>query len=296
MKQIIWLGVLAAALLVGISTCPVTVATPTVTQQSAASYSFTFKPELVKYAEQQEFLKTSAVQSRRTPQQANEKLAAMVAEGKSFQEIKDKMLTMGVYLLDAQSDSLAASLRVSSSDMRMTPPIISYSPASASWTITGGGQWKNDNWKSNLPWLWSNQADIGGADGIGVAFTSTRGSYNTSVVKQYAYISDGNGHSVSTYSRSDGNGAKGFGFKLQDYARSWNDGVSYVGKHFAAQVSYGSNFTNYHGVATSYYVHTWNAATLNSVSFGINGKQAGLSFNITNPSYSFVSYSIDKRF
>ncbi len=50
------------------------------------------------------------------------------------------------------------------------------------------------------------------------------------------------------------------------------------------------------GIATGYYIHTWDKAMITSITFGINGKTAGISATISNASKSFTVYSNDKRF
>jgi hypothetical protein len=261
------------------------------------------KQNLVNYATQQEALKSSTLKSTYNTQDANKQLAAMVADGDSFETIKSTMAQKGIYLLDQSIDSISTTMTVGSSDIHMSAPIISYNSYDGSWSVTGGGWWTDNNWESSIGLAIGNTYNMGGVDGYGVAFTSTKGTYNTSVISQYSYISDDSNHTLQTYNRSDGNGALGFGFRQQDYAvRTGSVGSGtialwdYVGKHFADQVVYDRNFVNYSGVATSYYIHTWSSASISSVTFGVEGKTAGVSASISDVPDSFTCFSTDTKF
>jgi hypothetical protein len=142
------------------------------------------------------------------------------------------------------------------------------------------------------------------ADGFGVGYTSISTTYKSMIKAQYAYMSDGKGREISTTSRSDVDGAKGFGFRLQDYVRLNENtayvstaNATYIGKHFAGVVKYDSKFGSYDGVATSYYEHTWDKASIKSITFtGDTSKTAGVSAEITDSQYSFPAFSSDARF
>ena len=55
-------------------------------------------------------------------------------------------------------------------------------------------------------------------------------------------------------------------------------------------------FGNYNGVATAYYIHTYNEANLKSVTFGKNGTTAGIEANIEAVESSFTAFSNDTVF
>lgn len=94
-----------------------------------------------------------------------------------------------------------------------------------------------------------------------------------------AYMTDVNSnYRASTSNRSDGDGSKGFGFRIQDH---WKSGY-YVGHKWSGLCTYDRWFGNYNGVATAYYIHTYDSASLESVDFGFDGKTAGISATITN--------------
>lgn len=239
----------------------------------------------------------------------NEKLrmlSILVSDPNADKEgIEQELNNYGVFLLDAPESVFQ--IMSDNGDINMTQPLISYDSFDSTWSIAGGGSWNNNNWVNDVSGLWIGYVDetknMGGKDGFGVGFTSLTGTYQSQVVDQYAYISDGLGNNRETNNRSDGDGSKGFGFELQDFARihsidiwSGNYTLSYVGKHFGGCVVYDSSFTYLDGVATSYYIHTYNNAVINSVEFGVSGKSAGINATIENQSSSFSAYSIDTRF
>lgn len=120
-----------------------------------------------------------------------------------------------------------------------------------------------------------------------------------------ATISDGLGHEISTTSRSNGDGSKGFGFQLQDVLRkSTNSGnysktttyFSYIGKHFSGVARYSYNFTYLNGRVTSYLVHTYNNSSIQSISFGISGKTSEVDAKIVNTVDSFQAFGGERSF
>lgn len=223
--------------------------------------------------------------------------------------IEKELKTYGVYVLENNTEDGQMLMSVSNdnSDISMTPPFISYNSSNHTWTVIGGGYWKNRDWLKECPFIVvpyvGKTITIGGKEGFGVGYTSISGTYNSSIISQYGMITDNEGHTVETTSRSDGDGSKGFGFQLQDYVRinTPDDGYidtecSYIGSHFAATATYSSNFVNLNGVATSYYIHTSDDAKITSVNFGISGKSAGVNATIENVGDSFPAYSTDTRF
>lgn len=149
---------------------------------------------------------------------------------------------------------------------------------------------ENSNWMDSL-----KTGNVGGQDGFGVGYTNIGSSYKSSVVSVSAAIRDQSGTiSKTTTNRSDGDGSKGFGFRLQDYVTS--DGNSYVGYKWSGSCTYDSNFGSYSGIATGYYLHTWSSTSINSVSFGIEGKTAGIDIEFSSTANSFTAFGSDKKF
>lgn len=219
-----------------------------------------------------------------------EEISSVYADKKA---IYSSLESYGCYVLNPSSEELITFS--SSSDVTVSTPTIYYNAYNKTWTVTCGGYWKNMNWEKDkaLP------GNVGGQDAFGIGYTSVTGTYKSSVVSVSGYINDGRiKKSVSTSNRSDGDGSKGFGFRLQDYvyADSGTLFIYYVGYQFGGLCNYDSNFSSFGAVATGYYIHTWDKATINSITFGVNGKTAGVSASIANSSYSWPAYGSDSRF
>ena len=155
------------------------------------------------------------------------------------------------------------------------------------WSVTCGGEWNNTNYGGYIN-------DVGGDDGFGVGYTNSSNPYKSSVVSCSAYLTDANNrYYESTSNRSDGDGSKGFGFRLQD---GWQNIGNYVGHKWSGVCTYDNWFGNYNGVATAYYIHTYNEANLKSVTFGKNGTTAGIEANIEAVESSVTALSNDTVF
>ena len=188
-----------------------------------------------------------------------------------------------------------------SGDVDLSAPLIYYQAWEDSWTITFGGSWNNDEWNSNSGYCGPliPTKNVGDADAFGVGFTNTGGDYQSSVIRASAYITDISGSPQnSTNLRTDGDGANGFGFRLQDYKSYVNltGSVDYIGYSWSGLCTYDTYFGSYSGVATSYYVHTYDSCTINSISFGVNGTVAGITADLSDAAKSFIAYSSDKTF
>lgn len=180
----------------------------------------------------------------------------------------------------------ASTCATDSGDVALDTPTIYYESWSKNWSVTCGGHWKNNEYGDSV-------GNVGGADGFGVGYTNSSNKYSSKVMSASAYMTDVNSnYRASTSNRSDGDGSKGFGFRIQDH---WKSGY-YVGHKWSGLCTYDRWFGNYNGVATAYYIHTYDSASLESVSFGFDGKTAGISADITNSVKSFTAFSADKSF
>lgn len=267
------------------------------------------KNELVKLAEQK--VKSGNIIKKSTGE-INQMLLRLASEGVSEDTMAKEMEKYGVFKLNTPKEQMVTLTNVDQSDISMSTPMIYYDSNTSEWVVVGGGYWITNDWLEHVPSLWPGLGlegeiyNVGNTNGFGVGYTSTSGTYNSKVNSVYAYMSDGEGHEVYTTVRADGDGSKGFGFRLQDYIRLKKDmGLicektteyfSYIGKHFAGLARYDSKFSSYDGVATSYFVHTYSSASISSVKFGVSGKTAGIDFTITNEQYSFPAFSNDARF
>ncbi len=181
---------------------------------------------------------------------------------------------------------------IDGNDVYVANPSIYYDASTNRWVVVTGGQWLTENYDDNFIFL---NPDVGGLDGYGVAFTSTSG-YNSSVVDVLGTIYTENGDLSQIRNRSDGNGGLGFGFRQQDkYIQVGLAKYVYLGDQWSGICYYDSEFASFSAVATSYYVHTYDSASISSITFGVSGKQAGLEIAIENSAGSFVAYSDDVR-
>lgn len=207
---------------------------------------------------------------------------AAFADGDEKIALLEQLEAYGIY---QYNENINAELYSDSSDVTINAPNIFYSASANTWTVSCQGSWKNSNWNTG------ETGNVGGYDAFGVAYTRASG-YNTSVVGSSAYIADQNGNSMKkTSNRSDGNGALGFGFQLQDYV----SGTRYIGYRWYGSCTYGSNFANFSGTATAYYAHTYKTAYINNITF-TGGLQPGVTIGIANQSNAFKVYSTDTRF
>ncbi len=223
-------------------------------------------------------------------------IEALMLEANSFYSDKSVIYSeleeYGCYVINPSDDEIVTFS--DASDIYLSTPTIYYNAYNMTWTVTCGGNWTNNRWSYDNPFLGS----VGGQDGFGVGFTQVSGNNTGAVVSASAYLYDG----ISTYSstsyRSDGDGSKGFGFRLQDYTRLEQSTMltRYVGHTFSGLCNYDRYFGSMSGIATAYYIHTWSSATISSVSFGIEGKTAGINATISGSSNSFIAYSADRRF
>ena len=209
-----------------------------------------------------------------------------------LEKVRHELSQYGTYMYDSP---VTAHSRSFSGDVTLATPIIFYESWERTWTVTCGGNWKNGNWWEQL-WT-AGVGNVGGVDAFGVGYTNSTHTYKSSVVRASAYITDSIDELMETTSnRSDGDGSKGFGFRFQDYSYTWPDGVGYVGYKWYGSCTYDANFSSYNGVATAYYFHTYSRAEISSISFGVEGKTAGVNVNITEQQYSFPAYSSDRTF
>lgn len=206
--------------------------------------------------------------------------------------IYEDLESYGTYLINpTDSNTLITPMSSADSDVTINTPSIYYNAYNNTWTVSCGGYWKNNNWSE----ITALPGNVGGTDGFGVYYTSITQPYKSSVVNVSASLSNADySRSVSTTNRADGDGALGFGFRIQDYTYLIDPiSVAYVGYRWSGLCNYDTYFGSYGGVATGYYSHTYNSAKIQSVSFD-SSKKVSVSF--TNASYGWTGYGNDKRF
>ncbi|ANF97110.1 hypothetical protein [Paenibacillus bovis] len=246
--------------------------------------------------------------NRATSLQTNENinvdslLTKLSSEGLPANEIEEQLKPYGIYHLDVpQTSENLNSITADQSDIAVSRPDIYYDSSKKQWVIVGAGYWKTDNWLSHKPFVTSGGEiiNIGGPDAFGVSFTNKGTTYTTSLKKTYATLSNGSGTTKESQVRSDGNGRFGFGFRLQDYIlrkQGYTDTFTYVGKHFAGLARYDENFEKYSGTATTYYFHTFNKTSLDTITFGVSNTEVGISATYINKGSQIEAYSGDTNF
>lgn len=205
--------------------------------------------------------------------------------------INAELAQYGVYeYINSYETETASTYAVSpdAGDVTLAIPTIYYQAWEDSWTITCGGSWNNYSWYTGT------LGDIGGADAFGVFFTNTGGTYQSSVIRSSGYLSDSSSetHNPAT-NFVDGIGSNGFGFRLQDYAYSTAIPFvyEYVGCQWSGICTYDARFSYYNGIATAYYIHTYNDSSISNITLN----STGLNYTPTGSDY-FHSYSAQKTF
>lgn len=204
-------------------------------------------------------------------------------------EIETTMESMGLYKLKTPQKAQIKHFAEGNS-VTIYSPDIYYASGTNQWWVSASGHWNDDSALDDIGIWLSNVQNVGGQDGYGVAFTNLSGKYNSAFKGGSCTISDTNGKTNSTTNRSDGNGKYGFGYRLQDYGYNHN---RYVGKGFTSIGKYDIKFTNLNGIATQYYDHTWSGCTIDSITFGVSGKSAGLDVSVSDKNSNFLIYSSD---
>lgn len=226
-------------------------------------------------------------------------LQAASSSGEERERIINELESYGVYRYPTEVINRPTS-RSQNSDVVINAPDIYYTTGDQTWTVATGGYWRNENWKKDVT-ITSIGGNVGGVDGFGVGYSNTGGTYKTYVVRNTGAINNGKTgaehEGIITSNRSDGDGKLGFGFQMQDtFGYSENSGpIQYIGSGWAGSATYSRDFGYYSGIATSYYVHTWDDAKLNSVSFTV-GDSNTISFDISFKESSFKAYGSDTRF
>lgn len=101
---------------------------------------------------------------------------------------------------------------------------------------------------------------------------------------------------VTTNNRSDGDGSLGFGFRLQDRQLSTPTFTTYIGHIWYGACTYDEQFASFDAVATGFYTHTYSSATITDVTFGVQGKNAGVNVVLSDMKKGFTGYGADTKF
>lgn len=230
------------------------------------------------------------------------KLTAYSADKSKIDNILNKYK---VYRLDIpqKENKQPVIMATEGGDIALNKPTIYYDSAKREWVVSGGGNWRNGNWKNDATPIQHvtcpSSFDIGGYDSIGVSLHNIRGSYgSTSLVRSECYVSNGyTGGYKYLENLVNNNYEYGFGHDYQDYItdphpldgndRDWR----YMGVYFSAVARYSSSFAKYHGNATTYYSHTWD-----SITYGVSFSNSGVSIGFSSGVSGFKTYSADTSF
>lgn len=217
------------------------------------------------------------------------------SEGSEREELLSELETLGVFLYENEKENTGPSSRTDSGDITLKTPLLYYNAWEKSWTIDASGYWKNDDWRNDIPSGVTDTA-VGGADVFGIAYYNVSGTYDTYVLRCSGGLNNGESGDMfqnsTTTSRMNLDASTNVSFALQDYV--WEN--TYIGKKFLASCTYSYNFAKYSGIASGYYVHTWNTAYVSSLGFNAGLDSIGFEISIVNEPYSFVAYSSDKVF
>lgn len=86
----------------------------------------------------------------------------------------------------------------------------------------------------------------------------------------------------------------GFGFRMRDKVITPSlSTVLYVGYQWYGSCTYDASFSSFEGVATAYYIHTYSTSNIDGIEFGLDGKTAGVQFDISEEELSMTAYSSD---
>ena len=163
------------------------------------------------------------------------------------EETRQELAQYGIYIYETEEVSWPSCN--TSDDVTLYTPMVFYQAWEKTWTITCAGNWKSTSWRKRV-----FIGDVGDDDAFGVKYSDSTQAYRSSVVRVSAYLADEDTEKkVTTYNRSDGDGSKGFSFRLQDYTYFVPFKTGYVGYKWYGSCTYDSGFGAYDGVVTAYY-------------------------------------------
>ncbi len=263
-------------------------------QQNTAAVSTNAADKIVFAKKMDEAFKKASEEGRIKAASMEEKHALMAAAtfaetDREKEEIGQELAEYGIYILNATATSQTRSY---SGDVSLAAPTIFYEAIDHTWTVTCGGNWLNNNWHEQY-----FNGDVGGMDAFGVGFTNTSNNFTSYVVSAYAQMTDSSNREIkSTSNRDYGDSASGFGFQIQDEIYNFKAYREYIGYRWYGSCTYNYNFASYSGIATAYYIHTYSSTHIQSISFGQEGKTAGISVTLSSYDNYFQAYSNDTPF
>lgn len=179
----------------------------------------------------------------------------MFSEFWSYDEataFEDKLASYGIYQFET-TNSVQPNIYMPNT--KVLYPKLFYNANDNTWIVACGGYCEPKELAVQLV-----PQDYGEPERFGVHFTKTAGTYDAYVLSVTANITDQDEKEMAeTTNRSDGDGAQGFMFELQDY--TYKDGIldseiKYVGYRWYGACTYSDGFENYGGNVTAIYQHT----------------------------------------
>lgn len=196
------------------------------------------------------------------------------------------LASYGVYLFRPATGS-------DNSDIILNAPAIYFDAQEYTWTVTCSGYWRTDNWNTTLL-----PGNIGGCDAFGVGFTNCDKEFTGTVIRSYAILRDQTGKNTNAIANSvQGDVSHGFGFEIQDYsvAGTLTTPRSYVGYYWYGACTFSADFASIGGIATAYYIHTYDTTTITGIHYGIPLRPGGVDILTSDQAASFTAYSSDTR-
>ena len=175
------------------------------------------------------------------------------------------------------------------------------------WSISAGGTWRDKNLSaiSDEAGFWlhaiGSTKNIGGYDAVGLVIYNTSGR-TPSLVRSYAQINDGAGHSVRLTNPSTYNSGRGIAFQYQDYITVTETSMTgykfnYYGYGYVAVMTFDNSFLDWNGTARGYYAHTWSNTTIDSIGFNLSTTYYGLNISWSENKNHFLAFSnMDTKF
>lgn len=199
----------------------------------------------------------------------------------SYEILENYLNAHNVYIYSCETNPNISAHSSGSTDVQMNRVIISLNANNNTWTVTGGGFWNSDSYLEDVPTLsvLFGAIDVGGTDAVGVSLTDTSGTF-LSMTSSSGYVHDGHGKNMTLRNRYAGIGSSdGVVFQYRDQVYISDDlrETCYMGYGFSAQAVYNSKFAQYHGDARSYYAHTWDECSVDSIGLGTNSFSASWS-------------------
>lgn len=207
---------------------------------------------------------------------STETLALVDNSNVTYEEFENYLNSNGVFIYSEETSDVTP-LSTGSQDVSMSKAMITYNSSTDEWILIGGGYWYDGAYDDDMPSAFFGYLgkvdNVGGLDAVGVAMYQASGTLPT-LNRCSGYVHDGNGNNMSLSNPCNLDSTRGVVFEFQDYRTIIQESptdYTYMGYGFAAQAVYDSSFAQYHGKAKSYYAHTWEEASIDSIGISVDG-------------------------